>query len=156
MGPLLFLIYINDMCTHLKSIVQLYADDISIFRVVRNRNALSAVNDMNSDLLAIQRWRKQWLVEVNTEKSVTMFISRKMNPTHVDPVTLDGVELQKVENHKHLGLCFDSKLTWSYHIEQMCDKASKRLNMMLSLKYKETYWRQFINPISVLFSNMLI
>ena len=87
MGPLLFLIYINDICTHLKSIVQLYADDTSIFRVVRNRNALSAVNDMNSDLLAIQRWCKQWLVEVNTEKSVTMFISRKVNPTHVDPVT---------------------------------------------------------------------
>ena len=153
MGPLLFLIYINDICTHLKSIVQLYADDTSIFRVVRNRNALSAVNDMNSDLLAIQRWCKQWLVEVNTEKSVTMFISRKVNPTHVDPVTLDGVVLQKVENHKHLGLCFDSKLTWSYHIEQMCDKASKRLNMMLSLKYKvqrnilETIYKSYIRPI---------
>ena len=68
---------------------------------MQNRNALSAVNDMNNDLLAIQRWCKQWLVEVNTEKSVTMFISRKVNPTHVDPVTLDGVVLQKVEHHKH-------------------------------------------------------
>ena len=58
-----------------------YADDTLILRVVRNRNALSAVNDMNSDLLAIQRWYKQWLVEVSTVKSGTTFISRKVNPT---------------------------------------------------------------------------
>ena len=122
MGPLLFLIYINNICTHLKSIVQLYADDTSIFCVVRNLNALSAVNDMNSDLLSIQRWCKQWLVDVSTDKLVTMCISRKVNPTHVDPVILDRVAL------------VNSKLTWSYHIEQMCAKASKHLNMMLSLK----------------------
>ena len=82
MGPLLFLIYINDICKKLKSIVQLYADDTSLFRVVKNRNIISAVNDINNDPLVIQEWSQQWLVQVSIEKSVYMLISKKKYPNY--------------------------------------------------------------------------
>ena len=42
---------------------------------------------------------------MSTDKSVVMCISRKVNPTHVDPVILDRVALQKVETHEHLKAC---------------------------------------------------
>ena len=153
MGPLLFLIYINDICYNIKSIVQFYADDTSIFRVVKNRNAISAVNDMNDDLRVIQRLCKQWLVEVSTEKSVVMMISRRSTPTYINPVILNGQVLQSVEHHKHLGLWFDTKFSWSYHIEQTCAKASVRINMMMPLKHKfrrhilETIYISYVRSI---------
>ena len=153
LGPLLFLVYINDICSGVKSIVQLYADDTSLFHVIKNRNIISAVNAINDDLLVIQRWSHQWLVEVSTDKSVTMIISRKSIPTGRQPVIFGNNPLKNVCNHKHLGLWFDTKLSWSYHIDQICIQASKRLNMMLPLKYKlsrntlETMYISYVRPI---------
>ena len=163
LGPLLFLMYINDICTGLTSIVQLYADDTSLFRIVRNRNITSAIGHMNSDLLMIQRWSQQWLVEVSTEKSVSMLISKKCVPTQMLPVSYGNANLENVIHHKHLGLWFDTKLSWSYHIENICAVASKRLNMMLPLKYElnrdtlETIYKTFVRPVleygDVIFDN---
>ena len=48
LGPLLFLIYINDVCSNIKSIIQLYADNTSLFRIVRNTHIIAAVNDINN------------------------------------------------------------------------------------------------------------
>ena len=101
LGPLLFLIYINDICNGLKSMVQLYADDTSLFQIVRNRNIISAVNQMNLDLAIIKRWSDQWLVEVSTEKSVFMLISKKSIPTRTLPIVYGTDTLDKVEHHKH-------------------------------------------------------
>ena len=153
LGPLLFLIYINDICKKLKSIVQLYADDTSLFRVVKNRNIISAVNDINNDLLVIQEWSQQWLVQVSIEKSVSMLISKRNSPTMAVPILFESAVLQNVSCHKHLGLWIDNKFTWSVHVEQICATASKRINMMLSLKYKlprytlETIYMSFIRPV---------
>ena len=124
LGPLLFLMYINDICTGLTSIVQLYADDTSLFRIVRNRNITSAIGHMNSDLLIIQRWSQKWLVEVSTEKSVSMLISKKCVPTQTLPVSYGNTNLENVIHHKHLGLWFDTKLSWSYHTENMLSPRS--------------------------------
>jgi len=163
LGPLLFLIYINDICCHLKSMVQLYADDTSIFHVVRHRNVIAAVNDMNTDLTAILHWCTQWLVEISTEKSVTMLISRRNTPIDLPHVKIGDTILERVSTHKHLGLWFDSKLSWSHHIHEICAKASKRVNMMLPLKHKlhrsalETIYIAYVRPVleygDVIFDN---
>ena len=52
------------------------------------------------------------------------------------PVSYGNANLENVIHHKHLELWFDTKLSWSYHIENICAVASKRLNMMLPLKYE--------------------
>ena len=72
---------------------------------------ISAVLHINNDLNTIYRWAHQWLVEVSIEKSVSMLISRKQIPTQTLPVKYGNVALLNVEQHKHLGLWLDTKLS---------------------------------------------
>ena len=137
-----------------------------MFRIVRNKNIIAAVNDINDDLIQIRRWSQQWLVEVSTDKSVSMIISKKPVPSQPIPIMYGNIALQHVTHHKHLGVWFDSKLSWSYHIDQVCASASKRLNMMLPLKHKlprsalENIYMSFVRPLieyaDVIFDNCTI
>ena len=67
LGPLLFLIYINDLSDGISSNPKLFADDTSLFSVVQNIN--SAANDLNSDLMKISDWAFQWKMRFNPEPS---------------------------------------------------------------------------------------
>ena len=51
------------------------------------------------------------------------------------PLTLNGFELEQVSAHRHLGLVFNSSFTWNDHIEHLCQKTGKLINMMKYLKY---------------------
>ena len=78
LGPLLFLIYINDLENDIKSNVKFFADDTSLFSIVTNP-ALSA-SDLNSDLKIIEKWAYQWKMLFNpdpTKQAVEMLFSRK-------------------------------------------------------------------------------
>ena len=63
MGPLLFLIYINDLPNELKSNVKLFADDTSFFTVVKNKN--NSANILNNDLQSISTWAYNWKMLFN-------------------------------------------------------------------------------------------
>ncbi len=76
LGPLLFLIYINDMCDDLNSDSFLFADDTNIFKVVNN-NVLQAAKIINEDLDKINSWTKKWLVSINTTKTISCFSLKK-------------------------------------------------------------------------------
>ena len=58
LGPLLFLIYINDLPNDLKSNAKLFADDTSLFTVVNDKN--DCANILNNDLIAISKWAFNW------------------------------------------------------------------------------------------------
>ena len=76
LGPLLFLLYINDIVKDSKSNIRLFADDTSLFSVVEN--PLSAAEILNSDLEKITKWAKDWLVTFNPIKTEAMLLSRKL------------------------------------------------------------------------------
>ena len=65
LGPLLFLIYINDISSNLESNVKLFADDTSIFSVVFDTNLSSIA--LNNDLLKVQQWAFQWKMSFNPD-----------------------------------------------------------------------------------------
>lgn len=136
LGPLLFLVFVNDIHVGLLSSVQLYADDTSLFKTVTNKNTRLAIRELNDDLDKVRRWTSQWLMELNTDKSVVLLISRKLNPSEVPPVIIGENPLEVVTSHKHLGVIINSRLSWSDHIDSCLDLASKRLNMLEPLKYK--------------------
>ena len=67
LGPLLFLIYINDLPNGLNSNAKLFADDTSLFSVVRN--ITDSANLLNSDLSKIKEWALQWKILIRTQQN---------------------------------------------------------------------------------------
>ena len=69
LGPLFFLVYINDLATDLKCNVKLFADDTSPFSVVHNPKECAA--NLNRDLDLIKRWAQDWRMSSNPESCKT-------------------------------------------------------------------------------------
>ena len=151
LGPLLFLLYINDIVKDIQSNIRLFADDTSLFIVVENPD--TAAQTLNSDLDKITKWAKDWLVSFNPIKTETLLISRKLiQPAH-PPLHMLNIQISEVENHKHLGLYFSNDGSWYTHITYIKEKAWKRINIMRKLKFQldrkslEIIYTVFIRPI---------
>ena len=153
LGPLLFLIYINDISDNLISDTFLFADDSSLFQRVHNGNVDVATRLVNRDLCEIERWTKQWLISINIKKTVVMLFSRKRSPSVLPPILLDGCALSIVNEHKQLGLTFNSQLTWSNHISNITSKCNRIIGMITRYKYLwsrsalEVCYKSYVRPI---------
>ena len=134
LGPLSFLIYINDLVSNIGCSIRLFADDTSLYIVVECPN--TAANLLNSDLQTINKWADDWLVIFNAIKTLSMIISRKLIPTLHPPLFMNNIQLRETEKHKHLGLTFTNDCDWSTHVANIAAKASTRLNLMRSLKFR--------------------
>ena len=110
LGPLLFLIYINDLERTIRSNIKFFADDTMLFSIV-NDPVISA-NNLNHDLKIIQQWAHQWKMEFNPDPtkqaSEILFSCKKSSPRLI----FNGTSVAKVNEQKHLGLILDSKLTF--------------------------------------------
>ena len=151
LGPLLFLIFINDIVDIVNSKIKLFADDTSLYLNVDH--PFTAAATLNSDLSSIDDWSKQWLISFNAVKTDTMIITRKLEPPNHPPLTFQGHQLINVNSHKHLGLTFRSDLRWIEHVNNLTIKATRQLNILKSLQYKldrktlEVVYISFIRPV---------
>jgi len=134
LGPLLFIIYINDIVSGLKSRPYLYADDTTLFETVSNR--ADSADRLNLDLNMIVDWSNKWKVTMNPTKSKSITFSLKPNKDHHPSLFMDGKNVDEVGSHEHLGITLQSNMSWKNHIIKMCDKAYKRVNLLKPLKYK--------------------
>lgn len=137
LGPLLFLIYVNDLVEHLECESYLFADDASIFKRLY-RDGVTTANCLNRDLEKINIWCKKWLLLINVGKTKSMLFSRKRNPTSTvnQPLYLNNVILQNSTSHKQLGMILDCKLNWNEHIDEVCTKSLQRINAWKLLQHK--------------------
>ena len=151
LGPLLLLIFINDIVKDIKSSIRLFADDTSLYIIVKNSNA--AALTLNIDLNKIYQWADVWLVKFNPLKTFTMTISRLLAHPYHPPLFFNGVQIQETDTHKHHGLTFSSDFTWSEHIKLITRTAWQRINMLRGLKFKlkrkslEKLYIGFIRPL---------
>ena len=132
MGPLLFLIYINDIVIEIHSNIRLFADDTSLYIIVENPQTAATI--LNTDLGIITRWASDWLVDFNPSKTVSMIVSRKLAQINHPPLVMDNTVISESSSHKHLGLTFSNTCTWSEHIKLITDTAWSRLNLLRVLK----------------------
>ncbi|MCG8078441.1 MAG: reverse transcriptase family protein, partial [Candidatus Thiodiazotropha taylori] len=134
LGPLLFLLYINDIVNHIGCSIRLFADDTSLYITVECPNVAAQL--LNTDLQTISNWADDWLVNFNANKTLSMIISRRTQPQLHPPLVMNGTLLQETNCHKHLGLTFSSSCNWSDHVKIISEKAWSRLNLLRALKFR--------------------
>ena len=151
LGPLFFLVYVNDIVDKLLSITRLFADDTSISSTSRNKDDIEGI--LNHDLNLISLWSKQWLVDFNPNKTEALFFTPhrfENNPN----LLFDGVQVNFVDNHKHLGLSFSKDGKWHHHINSVITSASRVLGMLRKIKFSVK--RKTLNQIYVSFLRPLL
>jgi hypothetical protein len=128
LGPLLFLVFINDVVDYIVSDINLFADDTSLMNVIEQLQASYVTT--NEDLIKLAAWAKQWLVTYNAAKTVSLHITMRneliMHPT----LFLNGTQINEVDSHCHLGVDIEKTFTWQSHIKRIASKGSKCVGLM--------------------------
>ena len=128
LGPLLFLLYINDMpaIVHADTRCRLFADDSLLYRVV---NSITDQIQLQEDLRKLEKWASEWGMIFNPSKCYIMSISKGSN--HLPYMyELCGVILKSVEHEKYLGVILSQDLTWRSHINMVSTKANQKLGFI--------------------------
>ena len=153
LGPLLFLIYINDLSDGFTTNARLFADDVSLFSVVDNIN-LSATN-LNSDLSKINAWANQWKMTFNPDpnkQAQEVIFSRKTKKISHPPLNFSNNSVQQVQFQKHLGVYLDGKLDFREHLQNMFKKINKTISLLRKLQNNLprapliTIYKSFVRP----------
>jgi hypothetical protein len=151
LGPLLFLVFINDIVEDMECDAFLFADDTSLLETISNTQI--SFLKINRDLDRLSRWAGQWLVEFNEGKSVYMILSRKKTLAQYPDLFLNGTALSQVQAHCHLGININTRFTWDVHIRKLVDKASKCVNLLKRIcrdvprSCLENLYKTMIRPI---------
>ena len=134
LGPLLFLIYINDLERNIKSKIKFFADDTMLFSLVKDPEI--SANDLNHDLDAIRQWADQWKLEFNpgpTKQATEVLFSCKISTPYHPQLTFNGTVVAKMKEQKHLGLTLNSGLSFEKHLNEKIIKAKKNLGVIKHL-----------------------
>lgn len=123
LGPLLYNIYVNDIGKDFKSNYLLFADDLKIYRGIKDAQDIIRIQ---FDLDRLSKWCIDNRLIVNVKKCATMVFSRHNNPWRHEYI-INGVELGLEDSVRDLGIIIDSKLSFNPHINSMISKANRVL-----------------------------
>jgi len=135
LGPLLFLVYINDLPNVLDTITPiLFADDTSLF--LKGDNIDSMVYTFNSQLKHLLSWLRANELSLNLSKTYSVLFS--LSP-HVRSLTVDirieNTPIERIHATRFLGVIIDDQLSWSPHISHVANKVSKSIGILNKVKY---------------------
>ena len=134
LGPLLFLVYINDLEKNVISNVKFFADDTMLYSVVHDPK--KSASDLNHDLEIINRWAHQWKMSFNPDpnkQATEILFSCKKKPVDHPQLTFNGTPVSRLQEHKHLGLILTSTLNFGKHIIEKVKKAKKNIGIIKHL-----------------------
>lgn len=147
LGPLIFILFVNDICQRLQSQKLLYADDLKIFRTVTS--VLNCVA-LQQDIDMIQEWCSLNGMKVNPSKCKSISFTRSTAPIRHE-YTFDHHELDRVSSIRDLGLLIDCKLNFSEHVSATTAKAFA----MLGFLRRNTAEFENINALKTLYITMV-
>lgn len=149
LGPILFLLFIDDLPQYTKSSqVRLFADDTIVYLTI---TSIDDCNRLQDDLKQLEQWEQDWLMEFHPAKCNVLRITRKKSKTSF-PYTLHGQVLEEVASAKYLGITISDDMTWNKHTDNMISKANKKLGFLkrnLKVKdtnLKETAYKAIVRP----------
>ena len=135
LGPLLFLLYINDILNS-SSILKfsLFADDTAVISSHKDINLL--ISNINYELRKISEWYICNKLFLNAEKThyVIFHSKQKRIPSHVAPVRIKDDVLKKTDIVEFLGIKLHESLDWCHHITHICSKISRGVGIMSFFK----------------------
>ena len=136
LGPLLFLIYINDFrlclgetsCGH-------FADDTFIIYSSKKPKTIETV--INHELKAVVKWLRLNKLSLNAGKTELIFFRSNRHPLDYSKISikLNGLKLKPVDFIKYLGMLIDNHLNWNHHIDELCKKLSRANGILSKLRY---------------------
>lgn len=154
-GPLLFLIYINDIneC-HDSDFINLFADDTLLS--VSNNSLDVAINKMNTSLRRIMVYLNKNKLKINIQKTKSMVITTRYKYNSIDFNTvklyMNNIEIEVVTEFKYLGCYLDNNLVFTTHFDYIYKKISKKLYFFsrvastLSVETNITVYNTIIQP----------
>ena len=125
LGPLLFLIYINDFPQASKFCTRLFANDTVL--TLSNNCERELNNSFNLEIVKIDHWMKINKLSLNYTKIKFMLFRHKLKIMPIPyqhQITIGEPKLEQVEQIKYLGVIFDEKLSWKAHFKHLCSKLS--------------------------------
>jgi ribonucleases P/MRP protein subunit RPP40 len=147
-GPLLFLIYINDLPDKVRATVRLFADDTIMYMTLTcPQDATSLQEDLNR--LAV--WEEKWQMKFHPKKCSVLRITRSQSP-QIHNYLLHGHILKTETDSKYLGVTINNQLSWNNHIDIMCNKANNsiaflRRNLQISQRHiKANAYTTLVRP----------
>ena len=146
LGPLLFLLFINDLPLLLKHCFpDFFADDSTIHS---SAPSIAKVNkELQADLEIAVAWSKQNKLPINYDKTTYMVLGTKPKEhyTYLLDLSADGNKIEKVPKQKLLGIVIDDHLSWAPHIDYLCSTISSKISL---LRHISIYVPQNIQKIS--------
>ena len=135
LGPLLFLIYMNDIhkCSNILSFI-LFADDTNAF--YSDTNVKSLKQTLNNELIKVSKWLQVNTLTLNIKKTQVILFNAK-NKKIKEPLKLqiNGENIKQVNSTNFLGIIIDSKLTWKQHIVHIQHKISKTTGIICKTRH---------------------
>ena len=120
LGPVLFLLYVNDLPRLLSSSVLLYADDVKIWRAIQSKGDSL---ELQNDLERLSEWSQTWQLPINTSKCIVMHIGHQGTDTY----TMNNTELPIVQAHNDLGVIVSQDLKTTAHCRAIAAKGFRTL-----------------------------
>ena len=142
MGPLLFILYINDFSRASDLFFSIiFADDTSVF--IEGTHLEQMIHIINEELQKIDTWLKANKLTINLKKTHYMIFHRaRIKNKYENTVQIQGNIIDHVNATKFLGIIIDNKLNWSDHINYIKNKISKSLGIIYKI-------RSFLNRITL-------
>ncbi len=135
LGPLLFILYINDMCEYLmESRINLYADDTALY--YSTHDVVHLMDTLTMEMRCVGEWLRANRLTLNISKTKLVIFCSPAKIRNLPAINLNlyGKEIERVECMKYLGVLLDSSLTFEQHIDYLVDKASKKLGAIRKVR----------------------
>jgi hypothetical protein len=122
LGPLLFLLFINDLPSVAKNCTTaLFADDSKCFKEINDLNdCILLQNDLNE----MCNWSKQWNMNFNPSKCTVLTITRRCHPFFYN-YSMNDDSMEHVSSFNDLGILIDGKLSFNTHIDRLISKCNR-------------------------------
>ena len=133
LGPLLFLVYINDLpLVSQKLFPLMFADDTNIF--IQGKDISQIQNDMNEEMIKISAWLKINKLSLNIDKTHFMLFKGKRKIRKGIEIKIDNRMINQVSETKFLGIYIDENLSWKSHIQNITKKVARATGILYKVR----------------------